>query len=215
MGPDMKSVEVVMHSITSVLYAREAKHDTTQTMESLKNATKLKESSQTRKEKSMKTLRKSRKKITEKSRKKKGRLVNQMYFLPSQWLRQRTQGVLSKMLKTLSCSMCPKVCRNRIGLEIHLHEDHPQYLIATPKTCKKGTNLKEVQPVHDTITIDSDSSFVDIEDLLPSLENESFYADNDEILHSADSDDIDALLRSSESEEIDDLLRSSDIGELL
>merc|ERR1719319_949804 len=172
MGPDMKSVEVVMHSITSVLYARESKHDTTQTMELLKNATKLKESSQTRK------------KITEKSRKKKGRLVNQMYFLPSHWLRQRTQGVLAKMLKTLSCSMCPKVCRNRIGLEIHRHEDHPQYLIAIPKTGKKGTNLKEVQPVHDTITIDSDSSFVDIEDLLPSSENESFYADNDDILQS-------------------------------
>lgn len=168
----MKSVKVVMKSIRNVLYDRESKHETVSNQNGKVN------------------IRKSRKKLTEKNRKNKGRLINRLYFLPSLFLKKKRPRELVNILNTLSCSMCSKICRNPIGLKIHLSEIHPEYRVEI-----KGAHLKKVTPVHE---IDSDSSFVDIEDLL----------------HDSSSDDIEDLLQTSDSvyssDDIDDLLWSSD-----
>jgi len=174
----MKSVEVKMESIKSLLYGQESKQETIKNIE---------------------TKRMSRKKITNKNRKKKGRLINQLYSLPPHFLKQRTAGVLAKMLKELQCSMCLKIFRNPIGLKIHLHEHHPEYQIETPKCVKK------VKAVHETITIESDSSLADANELLLTSENESSCDDINDLLQSSDvSVNTEDLLQSSESDDIDD-----------
>ena len=56
------------------------------------------------------------------------KLYNKLYYLPKEFLDEKTTQQLKDMIKNTSCDVCGRTFRGKFGKRIHMREVHNIYL---------------------------------------------------------------------------------------